>query len=117
MTKEQAAVILERAQALPHAEPSDFKNHPDWISEEEFATYLKDYSKPTGHCWHCEQRLVVDWGLVHGMAFCTECGMETKMYHYFDKDGQKERWEYGLQYHAKNFSLPDEEDEENEEED
>lgn len=113
MTREETIAFLEKAQQMPYATPDDFKRQPKSITTEEFAEYLKDYAKPTGNCWVCEDRLVVDWGLVHGHAHCVECHTDVKMYHYFGegKAEKEERWEYGLQNHPKHFSVPDEEDE------
>ncbi|PGF05347.1 hypothetical protein [Bacillus toyonensis] len=105
-TKEDTIKMLEEAKKLPVATLKDIPYIPSGISTEKLEEYLKDFAKPTGTCWACKKSLYLEWGLVHGIAFCTNCGMEVKKYHYFDNDkGKRVLVDVGLQYHPKNFSV------------
>lgn len=105
MGKKQALEKLKECQSLPHATLEDLSRHPKNLSKEEFAKYLEDFAKPTGTCWYCDERLFVSWGIAHGMAHCMTCGVDVTMYHYFEKDGHNERFEFGLQTHPKHYSV------------
>lgn len=111
MNREESARRLQEAQSLAVMTLEDVHHKPKNISDEEFAEYLKDFAKPTGMCWYCENSLVVEWGIAHGYGHCSSCGMDAKMYHYFEKDGKRERWEAGLQFHPKGYSVEGSEDE------
>ncbi|MEN2464962.1 hypothetical protein [Ornithinibacillus sp. JPR2-1] len=110
MNKEEARKRLEEAQKLPVATADDLQNIPQGITKKKLNTYLKDFVKPEGKCWQCENRLIVEWGIQHGVAHCTTCGIDVKMYHYFeDSKGNKHRIELALQYHPKHYSINEEE--------
>lgn len=105
MNREETIERLKEAQELPHATLEDLRNVPKGITNEKLSEYLTAFLKPQETCWLCEKSLVVDWGLVHGMANCVECGMDVKMYHFPENDdGEKIRFERGLQYHPNNYS-------------
>jgi hypothetical protein len=106
MNKEETMKRLEEAQILPVATTQDLKGIPSWVSEEKLTEYLQDFVKPTGTCWLCEKELYIEWGLAHGVARCTNCGIDSRVYHYLkDNDGQERKLEISLQYHPKNYSV------------
>lgn len=106
MNREESIKRLEEAQSIPHATLEDLSSTPKGISEELLTEYLSSFAKPTGNCWFCQERLIVDWGIQHGIAHCTNCGMEVRMYHFpKNEQGEEVRFERGLQYHPKNFSV------------
>lgn len=106
MDREETIKRLDEAQNLPHASLEDLRSVPKGITEEELIEYLKDYLKPTGTCWLCEKDLYIEWGLQHGVANCTNCGMDVRVYHFPKNDEGKEiRFEKSLQYHPKNYSV------------
>lgn len=105
MNREETIQKLEEGKKLPVMTLEDVKYRPKNISEEEFEKYLSDFVKPTGKCWLCNHSLIISWGLVHGIGHCSECGIDVKAYHYFEKDGKRERWEAALQTHPKHYSV------------
>ncbi len=106
MNREETIKRLEEAQALPHATLEDLKYVPKDISEDLLSEYLKDYLKPTGTCWLCEESLMVNWGIQHGVAHCVNCGMDVRTYHFPKNDeGEEVRFERSLQYHPKNYGV------------
>lgn len=106
MNREESIKRLEEAQKLPHATLKDLRNLPKGISENKLSEYLKDYVKPTGVCWFCEESLMVDWGIQHGVAHCVNCGVDVRMYHFPKNDeGEEVRFERSLQSHPKNYSV------------
>lgn len=105
MNREETIKKLEEGKRLSVMTLDDVKFRPKNISEEEFAKYLSDFVKPTGKCWLCDSSLMIEWGIAHGVGHCSSCGIEVKVYHYFEKDGNKERWEASLQTHPKHYSI------------
>lgn len=106
VTREEQMKRLEEAQNLPHATLEDLQSIPKAISEQKLIEYLKDFAKPTGACWSCEEPLYIQWGLQHGVAHCSNCGMAARVYHFPENDsGEEIRFERTLQYHPKNFSV------------
>lgn len=106
MNKDETLKRLEEAQSLPVATVSDLRAIPNWISEEKLNEYLQGFVKPTGTCWLCEKTLYIEWGIVHGMAHCTNCGIDLMVFHYLkDEAGKEHRLEISLQYHPKNYSV------------
>lgn len=105
MNREESIKKLEEGQKLPVMTLEDTKHRPSNITEEEFEVYLKDFVKPTGDCWLCNDKLIIEWGIQHGVGHCASCGIDVKAYHYFEKDGKKERWTASLQTHPKHYSV------------
>lgn len=105
MTREESIKKLEEGKKLPIMTLKDLSFRPKHLSEEDFEKYLSDFVKPTGNCWFCEESLIITWGLAHGTGNCTSCGIDVKAYHYFEKEGKKERWEAALQTHPKHYSI------------
>lgn len=105
MTEDEQLKKLEDSQILPHATPEDFSYVPEYVNLEAFAEYLKDYLKPTGVCWLCDESLMYEWGLAHGVGHCTSCGMDVTLYHYFESGDKKERWYQPLQTHPRHYSV------------
>lgn len=111
MNREETIKRLEEAQSLPHATIEDLSTVPQDISEKLLTEYLENFAKPTGSCWLCQSRLWVEWGIQHGVGHCTSCGMEVRMYHFLkNEQGVEVRFEGGLQYHPKTFSVNEEEE-------
>lgn len=111
MNKEEQLIKLEEGKKLPHAKIEDFKQIPKGVSKEEFSDYIKQFLKPQRKCWLCGHDLYVNWGIQHGEAFCINCNIGSRVYHYFkDEAGNKIRFEASLQYHPSNYSLDNEEE-------
>jgi hypothetical protein len=109
MNQEQTVKRFKEALSLPSATIEDLRNVPKGITTEVLNDYLKQFTKPTGQCWLCENDLMIAWGLVHGVANCTNCGIECLVYHYLkDVDGDKQKIEMTLQYHPNNYSVNEE---------
>lgn len=82
---------------------------PKGVNLEELTTYLKDFAKPTGICWHCKENLVVEWGIQHGIAHCVSCRADVKVYHYIrDEKGVDKRIEAYLQWHPSCYETEEE---------
>ena len=109
MNREGTIARLKEAQKLPHATLEDFNSIPKGISEDELSKYLEDYLKPDGNCWLCESKLFLEWGITHGLANCTTCGMDVRVYHYLkNEEGKDVRIERSLQNHPKHYGVQEE---------
>ena len=101
--------------------PSDFEETEENIRamDEYLGKFLDPRNDQIGNgCWLCGNKHVsISWGLAHGVAYSSCCGLSYVKYHYPD-DVTKEKKLFknqitiSLQYHPDGFYL-DEESEDN----
>lgn len=117
LTKEHVAKRIEElSKSMPYATITDsgFGKYLDLtkFDEKEVTEYLEDFVPHSTTCWLCEEHLWVDYAIVHGESYCTNCGINSRTDHYLtDKDGERHRIHLVLQYHPGHFSVAEEEDE------
>ena len=81
--------------------------------------YLKDnaakFADPVDDkCLNCRRILVgfllgsFTWGIIHGEGMCSYCGWPARAYHYYEVNGERQRFEAVLQYHPEQL-ITDEE--------
>lgn len=113
MNREENIKKLEELRALSICKPEDvlkdlskFNNDQLIIIKE----YLSKFIKPSAtnkKCMMCNEELCVNWGIIHGVAHCMNCGTNMVAYHYI-KDNNNDlivKINATLQYHGNCYSL------------
>lgn len=97
---------------------NQFKNNIQFASDEEMdvikeylSQFYDDLDKQGADrvCVFSEKQPNLSWGLVHGTAIDHNTGLDWRGYHYLTIDGKKERYTCFLQYHPDNYTIEEEE--------
>lgn len=120
MTREEQIQKLKdlKAMNLPKMNYVDIKEGYEkrhGIPDEKIIGYInteleKFVKAETDTCLWCGANHGYQWGLLHGSAYCNDCGWEYRVYHYIKDTEDKDivKLTMALQYHPDCFEIDEE---------